>query len=179
MNEHEFRRNMQRYIAGWAITPSVVRGAGAPNVLNVARTFVERLDLRTIGRINPDGYVRKLDKWTVGLMAQLPEGARRWGLARKIINVFMVGVYLNGYFSEACGWKRFGEVLETPLDSRAANGLIDLARERNIELPRWAGVRALTQADSALYQNFASQHAGTLKIPRACLDIVLWPIQEN
>jgi len=45
-------------------------------------------------------------------------------------------------------------------------------------LPRWNGIINLTAEVSQQYQDFATEYAGEIGLPRACLDILLWPDEE-
>jgi len=167
---------MQRYVANIAISGSTLRNQGAEGVASVARAFLSELDLNVLRETEPEQYPNLLDEWTEGLRARLPVGARHWGTARKALNVFMVQTFMNKYLSREYDLTRFGDVLETPLDSQATRKLRRIAGRAR--LPRWNGIVNLREGDSQRYQEFASTVADQEDIPRACLDIMLWRANE-
>jgi len=176
MDEEEFLMLMQRYVANLAISGSTLRNQGAAGVIEAARQFLAELPLNTFLDIHPGDYPGVLNQWTEELRIQLPLGAQRWGAARKALNVFLVQVFLNRYLGDHYGLNEFGEVLETPLDSKATGRLRNMA-EHGV-LPRWNGIINLTAEVSQQYQDFATEYAGEIGLPRACLDILLWPDEE-
>lgn len=176
MDEEEFLTLMQRYVANIAISGSTLRNQGAAGVVEAARQFLAELPLNTFLDIQPVDYPGILNQWTEELRTQLPLGAQKWGTARKALNVFLVQVFLNKYLEEHYGLNEFGEVLETPLDSKATGRLRNMAG-RGV-LPRWNGIINLTAEVSQHYQDFATEYAGKVGLPRACLDILLWRAEE-
>jgi hypothetical protein len=172
MNHTEFLRLVQHRVANVAIGPSTLRNQGASGVNNAARRFLASLDLRELSRIEPADYPRLLARWTGALVEQLPTRARKWGTARKAINVFMVEVFLNRFLAGEYGLDRFGDVLETPLDSEANKHMKRLGGQG--QLPGWYGIVRLTPADSESFQTYASALAAKYELRRATLDLILW-----
>lgn len=164
---------MQRYVANIAISGSTLRNQGAKGVINITRTYLANLDLYVLKKIDNSKYSDQLNEWTDELLRKLPNGAKNWGTARKGINVFMVQAFLNKYLSAEYELQKFADVLETPLDSKAATELQNLSGVNN-ELPKWKGIKNLSQESSRKYQKFASELAKNKNIPRACLDTILW-----
>lgn len=179
MQKTDFLKHMQRYVANVAISSSTLRNQGAAGVTDAARKYLASLDLRVLKKTDHSKYPDRLDEWTNELMQKLPRAARNWGTARKAINVFMAQAFLNKYLANKYGLARFGNVLETPLDSQAASELRKRARLAEVELPRWPGIRWLEPETSECYQEFAGQVAKKVKIPRACLDTILWRVGER
>ena len=172
MQKQEFLELMQRYEANISIGGSTLRNQGAEGVAEAAREFLSALNLSELKNIKPADYPSILEKWTSDLKAKLPDGAKNWGTARKAINVFMVQVFLNKYLAEEYGIGKFQDVLETPLDSYAADGLKKIADDG--QLPKWDTIKRLTTKSSKEYQERASQVAQQKGLTRACLDIILW-----
>ena len=172
MDKGDFLSNMQTYVANIAISGSTLRNQGAQGVVAAARKFLGDLALRELVCTEPPQYACLLTKWTTEMRSRLPVNARHWGTARKAINVFMVQTFLNKYLCREFELHRFGDVLETPLDSKAASELRKKVPEPN--LPNWNSIKALTEEDSTLYQQAATTLAQRWHIPRACLDTVLW-----
>jgi len=174
--DKEILKLMQRYVANIAISGSTLRNQGAEGVAKTARAFLAELDLSVFCRIEPHQYSEQLDNWTEELKKRLPEGARSWGTARKALNVFLVQVFMNKYFAKEYGLTKFSDVLETPLDSQATSKLRKLAGRG--QLPRWDSIKRLKSKDSLRYQEFASVYAKKQGISRACIDIMLWRVEE-
>lgn len=174
--DEEKLKLMQRYVANIAISGSTLRNQGAEHVAKNARAFLAELDLSVLSRIEPSEYAEQLDNWTQQLRMQLPEGTRNWGTARKALNVFLVQAFMNRYLAEEYDLCRFGDVLETPLDSQAASKLRKLAGRG--QLRKWDSIKRLKSKDSLRYQEFASVYAKKQGIPRACIDIMLWRVEK-
>ena len=178
MQKQDFFELMQRYEANISIGGPTLRNQGAEGVAEAAREFLSALNLSELNKIKPANYPRILEKWTDDLKQKLPEGAKNWGTARKAINVFMVQVFLNKYLAKEYGLGKFKDVLETPLDSYAADGLKKIAGGE--QLPKWGTIKRLTTKSSKDYQECASQVAQQKGLNRACLDIILWrPEKES
>lgn len=172
MQKQEFLELMQRYEANISIGGPTLRNQGAKGVAEAAREFLSALNLSELKNIKPADYPSILEKWTSDLKTKLPDGAKNWGTARKAINVFMVQVFLNKYLAEEYGIGKFQNVLETPLDSYAVDGLNRL--NPTAQLPGWDSIKRLTDEPSEEYQECASQVAQQKGLTRACLDIILW-----
>lgn len=172
MQKQEFLELMQRYEANISIGGSTLRNQGAKGVAEVARNFLAKLDLSKLQEIQPSAYPDILNEWTCNLKQELPKGAKNWGTARKAINVFMIQAFLNRYLAKNYGLEKFKDVLETPLDSYAADGLNRL--NPTAQLPEWDSIKRLTDEPSEEYQECALQVAQQKGLARACLDIILW-----
>jgi hypothetical protein len=166
--------HIQRYFANWTIGPSTLRSQGV-GVADVAKRFLTNLDFNELANVEEVEYISWLNDRTTELMGQFPEIAQNnWGAARKAINLLMVGAYFNGVLSREYDLCRFRDVLETPLDNKAAKKLRRFASENlNLRL-QFPGIRNLTPEVSKQFQNVASEYARREGIPRAELDIILW-----
>jgi hypothetical protein len=168
----DFLKPLQRFVANVGITASSLRNQGAEGVVAVARNFLAELDLGRLATIELTEYPAWLEQNTTALMVVLPEGARRWGAARKAMNIMTTQSFLNGRLAASYRLDRLGDVMETPLDGIAAAELRKM--EGGKWLPNWKGVGALTPEVSARYQGFALDVAQAKGIPRAFLDVFLW-----
>ena len=173
MDKQEFLRKIRERLAG-AIGPSTLRNQGAPGVAKVAREFLTDLQLWRLKRMHLDRYTETLDRWTKRLRRKLPPRARNWGTARKALNIFLVEVFFNRFLAREYRMQRLKDVLETPLDSKANKRIRRFANEKGLPLPKWRGVKGLTDEVSRDYQEVASQMAAENRIPRACLDLIVW-----
>ena len=104
------------------------------------------------------------------LQGSLPKSGRSWGLARKLLNIFLRDSLYTGYLNKAYGLRAAERFLEIPLDSITAERI----RERMPELPRWPGVRHLGPELSAAYQAAALRLAAKQGVRRVHLDAYWW-----
>lgn len=176
MDNKAFLDLMQRYVVNISISGSTLRNQGGAKVSESSRVFLATLDLNVFRSIDTVQYVEQLERWSRELMSKLPQGANKWGTARKALNVFFVQVFMNKYLSNEYGLSKFGNVLETPLDSQATRKLRKIAGRG--KLPRWNGIKRLRPEESARYQELAAKLAEEEEIPRACLDIQLWRAEK-
>ena len=168
-------RALQRYIANVGISGSSLRNQGAPGVIATARAFLAEIELTPLRHIAFRDYQAWLDQSTSALLQHLPKSARKWGAARKAVNIFTTQAFLNGALAMGFGLARLGDVMETPLDGIAAQKLQELRQTAGrSRLPSWPGVGGLTPDISQEYQDFALEVAREHRLPRACLDILLW-----
>src|SRR4051812_18077097 len=116
----EFLKRLQRFVVNIAVSASSLRNQGAEGVVHAARCFLIDLDLLPLKTIELSDYPKWLDDNTNELVQHLPEGARNWGAARKVINILTTQSFLNGRLATAYCLDRLGNVMETPLDNMAA-----------------------------------------------------------
>lgn len=90
---------------------------------------------------------------TERLRMALPKGARHWGLARKLLNIFLRDATYNHHLRTQFGLGSIEPLLEIPLDSFTQRHLKRLFPSR--KLPRWRGVNMVTPEENAEFQAFA------------------------
>ena len=104
-------------------------------------------------------------------MDALPKRGARWGLSRKILNIFLRDCLYTTYLDEAYGLRAAVGLFEIPLDSITAKQV----RQQAPELPRWTGVRQLTPEVSSEYQDAALRVAKQdYGVARVHLDAYWW-----
>jgi hypothetical protein len=172
MTEAKFLSMVQSRTARVAISPSTVRGRGNAGTVAASQRFLRSLPLRRFALHNPRRFATELDRTTDDLCAALPRKAQHWGLARKILNVFLRDCLYTTYLAEAYHLPGAERFLELPLDSITARQL-QHAAGRGV-LPRWPGVRQVTADVSALYQAVAAREAKNQNIARIHLDALWW-----
>src|SRR5206468_315193 len=96
-------------------------------------------NLAQFGTNNQLAFRRALDRTTERLQGELP--GRSWGLARKLLNIFLRDSLYTGYLSRAFGLRAAERFLEIPLDSITAKRI----REKVPDVPRWRGVRHVSR----------------------------------
>ena len=165
-------QDVQLYIARSSVTASAARGQGASGVVESAREFLGTLSLRGFGTRDERAFQRAIDRQTVRLVQALPARGRSWGLARKLLNIFLRNALYTSYLRDTYGLGAAERWFEVPLD-----GVI--ARRVRIEmpgsaLPRWRGVRHVTPELSREYQEVCRQLAKQRGCAPVHLDAVFW-----
>ena len=172
MTKAEFLRVVQSHAARVAPGASAVRGRGNAGTVAASREFLRSVSLRCFAVRDSSIFAAELDRTTQRLRAALPGKARHWGLARKILNIFLRDCLYTTYLSEAFYLQRAERFLELPLDSITATEL-RRAAGRGV-LPRWPGVKHVTPALSAWFQAIAAKEAAARQIARIHLDALWW-----
>ena len=75
-------------VARVAVGPSTVRGTPR-GTAEAARRFLGQLPLLSFRARNREMFIRSLDRETIRLQAALPARGRRWGVARKLLNIYI------------------------------------------------------------------------------------------
>lgn len=176
MEPNDFLAYMQRYVANVAISNSTLRNQGGAGVIAAARRFLAALDLSSLRQIASADYPNWLDHATAALVTELHPNARRWGTARKALNVFLVQASLNRYLYAAYFTDDIVAALEVPLDSQIFARLKE--RDKEDSLPPPCLIRELTPVLSAAYQEFALRVAKDVGVPRPYLDVVFWRSED-
>jgi hypothetical protein len=169
-----FLKAVQHRTARAAISPSASRGGGGKGVVRAARQVTAGLNLERFATRDRATFARALDAATRELLRALPRRARAWGLARKLLNIFLGDSLYTGYLRDAHGLQQAERFFEIPLDSITAARLHDLAPE----LPRWPGVRYLDPPTSAAYQSVALLAAKDEDLARVHLDAFWWGARD-
>lgn len=96
--------------------------------------------------------------------------AASWGLARKLLNIFLRDSLYTSYLASAYGLAAAEELFKIPLDSITARRI----RAENSELAPWPRVKNLLPPTSAAYQAQALDIARRANLARVHLDAVWW-----
>jgi hypothetical protein len=169
----DFLAQMHRYVAYTSVGPSTVRGQRTPGLVAQLRELLSQVDLDELAACQPPAFPDFLNRETSRIQEGMPDEARYWGIARKVLNIFLRAATYNHYLRRQFPLDRFESVLELPMDSLTALGL--KARSPARSLPRWQGVKHLTQADNQRFQARALEIADAWGIPaRVHLDIYFW-----
>ena len=177
MNRALFLDAVKSRAARIAATSSAARGRGNAGVVEAARAYLRRMDLSDFG--TDDGAVVRaaLNRRTQRLRRKLPTRARHWGLARKLLNIFLRDCLYTTYLNTAFQLARAERHLELPLDSITATELKRAAGRG--KLPAWPGVRHVTPKVSERFQRSAANLAKEQGIARVHLDAVYWSVGRD
>lgn len=179
MTEIYFLRMIQSRSARTCIGPSTVRGRGNTGAVVAARDFLRLLDLAPFGVPDQATFETELNQTTEKLREALPRGCQHWGLARKILNIFLLDCSYTSHLVSAFHLDRAEQFLELPLDSITAKALRKAATDRGGSLPAWPGVKHLTMPVSASYQKVAADEASHNGIARIHLDALWWSLDRD
>lgn len=155
-----------------AVSASAARGQRAPGLVEAARRYLAVLPLRQFGVSREEVFRSRLDRATQRLTAALPGRGRSWGVARKLLNIFLRDALYTSYLRDRFRLGASEQFYELPLDSITAKRL-----RREVaagQLPRWKGVKYLIPEVSQQYQTAAAAIAIARGIARAHLDAYWW-----
>jgi hypothetical protein len=169
----KYLKLLQERTGQLAIGRSTLRNQGAPKVIETTRTYLQRMNLSTLKKIDSETkYNNFLERHTKALSKKFPGKAKgNWGAARKAINIFIRDCLYNQYLSEAYDIDRLEAWLEVPLDRDVAENLI---KKHPNKLPRWISIRSLDKGASDKFQNQALISAANEGVARVHLDIKYW-----
>lgn len=171
MKNSDFLTAVQSRAARIAVGASAARGRGNAGTVAAARDHLRTMDLRDFGR-SPARFRSALDRETEALRKRFPRSAAHWGIARKLLNIFLRDCLYTTYLEAAYSLKRAESALEIPLDSVTALQLKRAAGRG--KLPLWPGVKHLTPEISESFQSFALEMATQMGLARVHLDAFLW-----
>lgn len=177
MTDSELLRAFQSRAARIAVGASTVRGRGNAGVVAASRNFLRQVDLAVFGQPTRKRFSKHLDAATIELRDSLPRGARHWGLARKVMNIFLRDCLYTTYLDTAFDLRNNEAFFELPLDSITAVQLKRAAGRG--KLPAWPGVKHLTPPLSAKLQDAASAEAARRGIKRIHLDAIWWSASRD
>lgn len=164
--------DIHRYIAYGSVGASTVRGLRTKGVVASAREALRNIDLKPYGNATTESFRKTLDADTENVRRALTDGAQYWGVARKVLNIFLRGSLYNTYLTAHFGLARLDACYEIPLDSLSATGIRDHTSER--PLPRWVGVKNVTPDINDHFQRLATAIAKEKKTLRVHLDAMFW-----
>lgn len=171
-----FLNAVQARTARISASSSATRKQGG-GVVGPAREFLSRLPLTSFATDDAAAFVALLDKTTHDLASKFPAGTQGWGLARKLLNIFLRDSLYTTYLSNAYGLTKSESMLEVPLDSISAAHIYNVGTRQR--LPRWPGVKYNTASVSEAYQGIATEIAAKHGIARVHLDTFWWGERES
>jgi len=171
-----FIRELQVHQTRISITASTVRSQGK-GTLSLARGFfAEEFDIARLRAPSERAYLRRLDEATEALHSQLSGKGKTFGLARKLLNIYIRDCVYSRILCDHYRLERIEPFLEVPLDGIVGGALVREACDRGQprRLPAWHKIKGLTRGESDTYQAFASELAEEKGLARVHLDVVLW-----
>jgi len=177
MTRSEFLRTIQSRAARGAVVPSAVRGRGHRGTVAAARTFLRQVDLTPFGCSNARDFSRALNQATGQLQKALPLKARKWGIARKVLNIFLRDCLYTTYLENAYRLRLAEHFFEVPLDSITGTALKRAAGRGG--LPKWPGVKHLERSESRKFQAAADVEATSRGVARVHLDAVWFSVARD
>ena len=167
-----FVATLRKRVASAAIGASTIRRMGPKGTAVRARRFLARVNLNRFRVNSKRDFDRVLNGATESFLRALPRKAKHWGLARKLLNLFLRDAAYNRYLSQRFGLRRVERWMEVPLDSHVGTQLRASSDGRH--LPRWKTVVGLTSDVSAAFQKVATTVARRKGVTRVDLDVYYW-----
>jgi hypothetical protein len=96
-----FLSAVQMRCARVAVGPSTVRGQRTPGLVRAAREFLCEVPLAQFGTSKAPAFRAHLDQATRDLTRALPVRGRSWGIARKLVNIFLRDALYTSYLRDA------------------------------------------------------------------------------
>lgn len=163
---------IQHYIAYTSVGASTVRGLRKKGVVSAARKALCSIRLKPYGNTTPESFRKLLNGDTEKIRLALPPETQYWGVARKVLNIFLRGALYNTYLSSHFGLAGSDACYEIPLDSITAMGIRAHSSQRSV--PRWVGVKNVTAEINDQFQSLATEIAVAKQTLRVHLDAMLW-----
>ena len=173
----DFIDAVQTRCARVAVSASATRGQKTEGLVAKAREHLAHVPLGTFGTSNAAAFRSRLDRATDDLVDAVPGGRLRWGVARKLLNIFLRDALYTAYLRDRFHLDRAEALFELPLDSITARRL--RKGYRRGELPCWRGVRHLRPADSDEFQRAATDAATQCSVARVHLDAFWWSYRNG
>lgn len=170
----QFVKQLRMRTAELAVGPSTVRGVGNKGVVRAARSALKGVRLSRFAVSSRSAFLAALDRETELVRLSLPRGARHWGIARKVLNIYLRSVVFNRHLCAAYYLARVERWLELPLDEHVANGIASVAAAGS--LPRWQTIKGLSPEVSALYQSAARKAGKARGVPPIHLEYLWWRV---
>lgn len=168
----EFLADVQRFVGIAAVGISAMRNQGK-GVLQAVHEYLGGIDLSAVQSLNTRlDFDRWLNFHTEGLLSRLPTRSKRWGAARKALNLFLRDCVYNKYLSSAYEMEKVEQWLEVPLDGWVAKQLEHQAGRGM--LPQWPRLKNLEKDVADEFQGFAESLAKRRGTARVHLDIEMW-----
>lgn len=173
----DFLAAVQWHVSRLSVGASAARGQGAPGLVDAARTFLAEMPLQRFGVEREMRFRSHLDALTEELKGSLPRKGRNWGIARKLLNIFLRNALYDKYLSAAWKLDRSEQWLEVPLDRIVADKLrqyVPVELPDRTPLSRWLGVKHLKPAFSEGYQDAIRELAAKKGVAPVHMDIYWW-----
>lgn len=176
MDAKAFEAIIRSRAARIAVGPSTVRGRGNRGTVAAARGYLRSLDLAPFGCSRAVDFARALDVETERLRRSLPANARHWGIARKVLNIFLRDCLYTSYLNRY-NLTQAEELFELPLDSVTAQALKTEAGRAS--LPVWPGVKGVTPELNTMFQEVALRIGAQRGVARVHLDALWWSASRD
>jgi hypothetical protein len=87
----DFLTQMGKHVAYTSVGPSTVRGQRNPGLVSKLRELLSAVDLADIASREPQDFPNSLESETRRIEQNMPAASRHWGIARKVLNIFLRG----------------------------------------------------------------------------------------
>lgn len=167
----DFLALIRERIAQTAVGASAMRGQGK-GVVHIVRKHLGKVDLGRFAVRTRLRFEAALDDETEKLRRKLPSGSKRFGTARKAMNLFLRDALYSNYISDHFGLDLGSEWFELPLDSFSVRGIREYPLA--LEVPKWTAIKRLRRRESREFQVVALNIARNEGLRRVDLDLLFW-----
>jgi hypothetical protein len=160
-----------------AIPANAIRNQGAEGVLDAIRGALKEVDLSGLVADDQATFIDRLGTVTETLTGKMPAGTQHWGTARKAFSLFLRDCTYDHHLRQHHGLEKIEVWLEVPLDNDVARAL--RKEPEGQRLPRWKGLKGLTEPDNTRYQEAAQRVADRMGVFRVDLDLYWWRAKKK
>ena len=161
----------QRRMANRSVGASALRGQ-PPKTIEITREFLKKIDFNLFKEVSSEqDFLNKLNEQTSLLGESIP--SKSWGMSRKALNLFLFESAHDTVISEEYSLKHLIPFFELVLDNPNAKRLLELAKNKGINL-NWKNIKSLTKEENFHLQQFAKEVSKEKDYERCYLDLEYW-----
>lgn len=178
-----------RYVAQVSVGPSTTQSYKRADSNFHYADFLARLNLASLASKDEAQFAAWLNGRSTALSRKIVPtknpGVSTWGMARKILNIFLHNVYYTRILSDTYNLNAIEDYLEVPLDSHVVTWLLRIAESTYPEIEFENPIKgpfAVYKVDPATnkkFQQLANQAAKQLNTKRVYLDTYLYRADET
>jgi hypothetical protein len=176
----EIIAHMQSRVANACVTASALRGS-KEGTIDAVRCFLRELKLENLKAITSPDFERLHTKLVKRLTKHLSKNglSAEYGRCAKAINLFLRDATCHHHLRHVYELGLLEPLLHIPVDEKVAYELQSLSAPET--LPRWTGVKYLTEVNYKIYQGRAQEIATKRNTFRVFLDDEFWsrPISDR
>jgi hypothetical protein len=171
MTNKQFLAMIQGFTARRAVGASTARGSRKGTV-KTCRDFLRTVDLSQFATSDPPSFNATLDRVTNRFAKKLKPRHHKWGLARKVLNIFLRDSFYTDWLRNGYRLGKARNLFELPLDEITATLLHE--KHQGKPLRPWRGVSKVDAALNREYQAAALKVAKQKRVARVHLDALWW-----
>ena len=116
-----FVNHIRIYTARYSVSASATRGQRSPGLVHAARAYIAAMPLSAFGVASEKRFLSVLNRHTELLRRACLATGCSWGLARKLLNIYLRNALYTSYLRDAYRLQLAEQWYEIPLDSIVAS----------------------------------------------------------